>query len=361
VHEFLSRGWETQLRSLNWRQLSVPDDSAEASSNSTVFQMPLRPPPQPVTVVTSKEREPGYHYRGIAIAAKICSLLRSLQLSTYDEISPKIEYWIEHALSEQSTDPNDLVERLSSLAWDDNGSETNAAVARFLKDFHDAPHRSEQSRSFVDGLCFRVFWWFTAASAEDLVIFSQDQYRINRVATTGGESFVRVASFIGNLIEQGLLSHELVRRHLVKPLIAHHYTAQSNVQHKYYRATAICQLLVTAGDTLLQGILDSEDVQVCFETLNSEITFGRGEGLDAKKLQARSCATRSGILHRNLTCLIRSSAGSILHGWSRRRRRSEGMPQRLNGVGGKERRVRRSPKSLPKLKLPSLSLPKISP
>jgi len=311
--------------------------AAGIHSNSTAFPTPPSPPriPQAVTVVTPKEREPGYHYRGIAIAAKICGLLRALKLSTYDEISPKIEYWIEHALTEQFIDPNDLVERLSPLAWDDNGSETNAAVARFLKDFHDAPHRSEQSRSFVDGLCSRVLWWFTAASAEDLLGYSDDRRRLNRVTPSGGEGFVRAASFLGYLIDQGLLAHELVRRHLVKPLISHHYTDQGNVQNKSFRTMAIYQLLVTAGNTLLQGLLGPEDVQACFETL------GSGAGFDAEKLQVRSCATRSSALRSNMTCLVRNSAGSILHGWNRRRR-SEGTsqrPQRLNGVGWKEGRV----------------------
>ena len=98
---------------------------------------------------------------------------------------------------------------------------------------------------------------------------------------------------------------------------------------------AIYQLLVTAGNTLLQGLLGPEDVQACFETL------GSGAGFDAEKLQVRSCATRSSALRSNMTCLVRNSAGSILHGWNRRRR-SEGTsqrPQRLNGVGWKEGRV----------------------
>ena len=76
-----------------------------------------------------------YHHRGTIIGAKIYDLLHSLGPSTYDEISPKIEYWIEYALTEQSVDANDLVERLSSVAWDYGGS--GAVVARFLKEFRD--------------------------------------------------------------------------------------------------------------------------------------------------------------------------------------------------------------------------------
>jgi len=255
----------------------------------------------------------GYHHRGIAISWKIRTLLRSLRPSTYDEVSPKIEYWIEHALTEQSIDTNDLVGRLSSSAWDGNGPESNAAVVRFLKDFRDAPHRSERSRSLVDGLCSRILWWFTAASAEDLLTKSDHRCKFKKVAVVGGEGFVLAASFVGYLIEQGLLSQDHVRRHLIKSLTAHHYYSDRDKDHKTFRAAAIYQLLVAAGNTLLQGLLEPEDVQVCFETLNSQIPLGGVVGLDAVKLAVR-CATRSGASRRDLTCLVRSSAGSTPHG-----------------------------------------------
>jgi len=258
-------------------------------------------------------KEPSYNNRGVAIGTKIRSLLRVLGPSTYDEISPKIEYWIEHALTEQSVNVDDLVERLSLFAWDSRNSEFNAAVARFLKDFHDAPHRSEQARSTVDRLCTRVFRWFAAASAEDLsTTQSNNPDRDDKVAISGEEGFVRAASVVGHLIERDLLSHELVRRDLIKPLTAHHYTDRGDV-HKACRAAAIYRLLTAAGNTLLQGLLEPEDVQACFETLDSELPLGRVAGLDAEKLTVRR-ATRSYASHHDLIHLVRTFARSTPRG-----------------------------------------------
>ena len=208
----------------------------------------------------------GYHHRGAIIGARIYSLFYSLVSSTYDEVSPKIEYWIEYALTEQSVNVDDLVEQLSSMAWDSGGSD--ADIARFLKEFHDAPHRSEQARSFVDKLGERVLRWFAAASAEGLQVWTGRE--TNRVARVGGEGFMRAASFVGHLIERGLFSHELVRRHLVKPLIALHYT-DNDVTERYFRAMAIYKLFIAAKNTLLQGLLEPEDVQACFKALDAHI------------------------------------------------------------------------------------------
>jgi len=234
--------------------------------------------------------EAGYHRRGIAIGAKICRLLLSLGPSTYDEISPMIEYWIEYALTEQSVDVDDLVEQVSHWVWDQRSSESDAAAATFLKEFRDAPHRSEEARSFVDRLCSRVLLWFAAASAEDPEPWNGSN--AGRVARWGGGGWVTTALSIGHLVERGLLNRGFVRRHLVKPLITHRYVDDVDVHQKSFRAEAIYHLF-TAANTLLQGLVEPEDVQVCFKTLESEIPFGRVVGLDAVKLQVR-CATRSG-------------------------------------------------------------------
>ena len=87
---------------------------------------------------------------------------------------------------------------------------------------------------------------------------------------------MRAASFVGYLIERGLLSHELARQHLIKPLISHG-------DNNYHRASAIHQLFHTAGNTLLCGLLEPEDVQTCFEVLGPWI--GRIGGLDAVEMQ----------------------------------------------------------------------------
>jgi len=234
--------------------------------------------------------EPGYHNRGIAIGAKIRGLLCALRPSTYDEISPKIGYWIEYALTKQSMDASDLAERLSPLAWNKRGPKANGTIAKFLKEFRDAPQRSEEARSCIDGLCSRVLRWFAAASAEDPIPWNG--FGAGKVARQGGEGFVNAASFVGHLIERGMLDHELLRLHLIKPLITHHYTDGDNVEHKSFRAAAIHQLLVAAGNILLQGLIEPEDVQVCLETLDSQIPLGGVVGLNAGKLTVRR-ATRS--------------------------------------------------------------------
>ena len=198
---------------------------------------------------------PGYHNRQTALATKICSLLRSLSPSTYDEVAPKIEYWIEYVITEQFTTIDDLVERVSSVAWS-AGSQSD--ISRFLKEFRDSPHRSEPMKSFVDQLCTYVLRWFAISAAEDLQTSSDVD---DSSVTSGGWSgFTSAASFVGHLIERGLLGHDLVGRHLIKPLITHH-------SYDHYRARAIYELFVAAGSTLLQGLLEPGDVQVCFERL----------------------------------------------------------------------------------------------
>jgi hypothetical protein len=207
---------------------------------------------------------PGYHNRQPAIATKICSLLSYLNPSTYDEIAPKIEYWIEYVITEQFTTIDDLVKRVSSVAW---GAGCYSSISRFLKEFHDAPHRSELMRSFVEQLCTHVLRWFTIAAVEDL----PESHLGSSVASGGWSGFVCAASFVGHLIECGLLSHDLVRRHLVKPLITHH-------GYDHCRARAIYELFVVPGNALLQGLLEPGDVQVCFErldTLGDTILQGR--------------------------------------------------------------------------------------
>jgi hypothetical protein len=199
-------------------------------------------------------------------------LLSSLSPSTYDEIAPKIEYWIEYAITEQFVTIDDLVERVASAAWGKCSSHSD--VSRFLKEFRDAPHRLESTRSFIDKLCLYVLRWFAVAAAEDL----RPSKWGNASVTYGGvDGFVRAAQFVGHLIECGLLGHEIVRRHLIKPLVAHD-------GYNYYRTNAICQLFAAAGNTLLQGLLDPGDVQVCLEILD---TVGEERGFNRTRLNVR--------------------------------------------------------------------------
>ena len=213
------------------------------------------------------------------ICSKICSLLICLtkEPSKYKEISPKIEYWIEYVLREGFATVDELVEGVSVVAWDDGGS--FESVGRFLKEFRDAPHRSEQARSFVAQLCPYVLRWFAVASVEDLWstgISSEISYR-------GVPGFMRAAAFVGHNIRWDLLSNDLVRQHLIKPLINHHNNEEDNRSAEAVRANAIYQLFTAAGNTLLQGLLEVEDVQVCFEIFNSRCLWIRG--FDSSKLQ----------------------------------------------------------------------------
>jgi len=269
--------------------------------------------------------QPGFHNRGHYIALKICSLLTSLTRAPaeYDDIAPKIEYWIEYVLREEFATINELVEGVSCVAWDQGGS--HPSVARFLKEFHGAPHRSGQARFFVDKLCEHVLRWFAIASVEDM------SWNSSFVARSGGSGFVRVASFVGQLIDRDMLPHDLVQRHLVKPLIAHHHTDTDCT--KSIRSNAIYQLFITAGSTLLCGPLEPGDVQACFDMLNACIPFG----LTGGKLQVRS-PPRFDAPRGNLTRLVRNFAGSTPHGWCRGRE-TKAMWRRQGWARGKERRM----------------------
>jgi hypothetical protein len=212
---------------------------------------------------------PGYHNRQPVLAAKICNLLCSLTPSAYDKIAPKIEYWIEYGITEQFMTTDDLVERVSSVAWEDRGSRSD--ISRFLKEFRNAPHRSKRTRSFVDDLCLHVLRWFGIAAADDLATY----WGNGSVTSCGGGGLVRAGMFVGHLIECGLLSHDLVRRHLIKPLVAHY-------GFDYHRANAIYHLFIVAGNTLLQGLLEPGDVQVSFEMFDT--LAEKGARLDITRL-----------------------------------------------------------------------------
>ena len=259
---------------------------------------------------------PGFHNRGPYIALKIHSLLISLtkEPSEYDKITPKIEFWIENVLREEFTTVDELVEGVSLAAWDEGAS--YAGVGRFLREFRDAPHRSGQAGSFVDKLCEYVLRWFAITSVENCFL----SWNPGSVTMRGGNGFIRVASFIGHLISSGLLDHDLVRWHLVKPLIAHHYT-NGNDDGGAVRANAIYELFVTAGNTLLRGLFEPEDVQVCFGILNAQIPLRGIQGLDAGKSQVR-CVTHSDRLHRNLTFFGQEFRG-IHTTWLEQKRKEE--------------------------------------
>lgn len=206
-----------------------------------------------------------YQDRGVAVSRKIYTLFTCLDVETYEEVAPKIEYWTEWAFSQQLTTVDKLVEHLSDLAW--TTYRCPASFARFLREFRDSPRRSPQAKLFVKEFCARVFWWFAAASAEDLAMAWQK----DTVAGGGGCGFVEAASFIGHLIEYDMLDHKLVRQHLVKPLTTHHYS-QPGAPEELVRVYAVGRLFVAAGTPLLQGLLEPEDVRLCFKMLEIRLT-----------------------------------------------------------------------------------------
>ena len=214
-----------------------------------------------------------YENRLTVLAGNICGLFCDLDPSTYDEITPKIEFWVDYVLDERLATTADLADRVSSMAWDSRGSKSD--VSRFLKEFRDAPHRSQQARSFVDELCSSVLQWFPVASSEDLWA----NWTSALVSKSGGPGFIRAASFMGHLIEHSLIDHKLVRRHILKPLTTHYYN-QTYLKKQAIRAHAIYELFGAAGNTLLRGLLEPEEVKDCFEKLDTRVSFGDIGGMD---------------------------------------------------------------------------------
>ena len=205
--------------------------------------------------------------RQLVLGQNICNLLCDLNPSTHDEITPKIEFWIDYVLDEQYATTTDLADRILPIVWDARGSQSD--ISRFLKEFRDAPHRSELARTFVDELCFAVLRWFPVASSENV----WSNWREALVSKSGGPGFIHAVSFVGHLIQCGLLNHKLVRRHIFKPLTAHYYN-ESNFRKQAVRAHAIYELFASAGDTLLQGLLEPEEVQDCFKKLEIRVSIG---------------------------------------------------------------------------------------
>ena len=242
--------------------------------------------------ITMSDR-PGLHNCREHISSKIRSLLISLtnHPSDYDQITPMIERWIEYAFRDCFATADELVEEVSYVAWEIGGS--YASVGRFLKEFRGAPHRSEQARSFVTQLCPHILRWFAIASAENLPMNWSDA----GIASGGGNGFIRAASFVGHLIECGLLSRELVRQHLIKPLIDHH----GGTGGDHVRANAIYELFLAAGNGLFQGLFEAEDIRICFENLSVYGTGGSITGYDTARIQVRFI-TRTKASNLSITC-----------------------------------------------------------
>jgi hypothetical protein len=258
---------------------------------------------RPATLLTAPRPTMGYQSRRGPICSKICSMLITLAdgTSNYDHIAPKIEYWIEYVLREGFASVDELVEGISGVAWGSvQGS--YASIGRFFREFSDAPHRSEQAKSFVSQFSLYVLRWFAIASIEDLgnLLLQGGWCHLTGSISPGATSgFINAASFIGYLIKWGLLSHELIQRHLIKPLTNHLDNHVYETSPGAIRAKAIYQLLTAAGDTLLQGLLKPDDVQDCFNMLDAR-PHEKME-FDSEKVKVR-CTTRGYSSRLSLTC-----------------------------------------------------------
>ena len=286
-----------------------------------------------------------YHNCGISVSGKIYDIFRQLNPQTCGDLTPRIESWIEVALTQELTTVDELIVRVSNLAWFGPGDGFHSSFARFLKRFRDSSRRSEQARSFVDGVCARLFRWFAAASADDIEMNQTP----GNTAQNGGTGFVEGTSTVGLLIECQLLDHELVRLHLIKRL-THHYPYPPG-SARTVRASAIYRLFAVAGNTLLRGLLELEDVQVCFEMLETQLSSSiQTDGLSTANLKVWRAIYAS---HRNtLTCTIRNSVSFMPYGSSSVTRRDETTKKWMEVVN-------LLPKSLQTLKHPLPSLPKI--
>jgi hypothetical protein len=260
----------------------------------------------------------GHHDLQIVLVAAICNLFRNLDPSAYDDIAPSLEYWIEYGLNERLATVGDLVEQVSALAWKDDIS--HSCISRFLQEFRGTPSRSERARSFVDGLCVHILRWFAIASAHDIGL---DQVT-GWVALSGGPGFVSAASLVGHLIERGLLGRELVRRHLSKPLATHYYDGRGGGE-RAVRANAIYRLFTVAGDTLLRGFLEPEEVQVCFERIEARLSLGHKPGLDTPDVARLNVWRDSHLdqLCQDLTYLINQELREIHTIWLRQSEEEE--------------------------------------
>ena len=80
-----------------------------------------------------------------------------------------------------------------------------------------------------------------------------------------------------------LLGRELVRRHPTKSLTNHHDNNDAVESPWAVRARAIYELFTAAGNTLFRGFLDPDDVQACFNILDT--WSQRKMGFDVAKLK----------------------------------------------------------------------------
>ena len=183
-------------------------------------------------------------------------------------------------------------------------------------------------------MCPYVLRWFAIAAVENLRTYSS-----YGEISSGGGAFVRAASFVGCLIEFGLLDRELVQRHLTKSLTNHHYDDYKMDSNEALRANPIYELFTAAENTLLQGLLEPGDVQACFDVLDT--WSRRGVKFSATKLKVQQ-TVHNNTSSCDLTC--RQKFRDIHTAWMQQAeaQRSPGETEE-NEVGGGQDMVAADP------------------
>ena len=159
-----------------------------------------------------------------------------------------------------------------------------------------------------------------------------------KIANRGGRGFVYAASLVGRLINHGLLSQELIRQHLIKPLI-NHYDEDNDSEPNWerIRANAIYYLFVAAGNTLFQGLLEAEDVRACFEILDAQNTIRKITEYSVARVKVWF-TTHTNASQRSLICGSGTSRDSHRLVTAEGRRRAKGCREDSGMPGGRRGR-----------------------
>jgi hypothetical protein len=161
---------------------------------------------------TTMSDRPGYHHRQPILAAHICRLLYSLGSSTYDETAPKIDHWVECVIAEQFTTTGGLVGRVPSMTWGYRGSRSNLSWFSKESSLRCTPPLRAPEIHRLRGVYFGGFQQPQRTASPSIVMPPP-------VVSGGSDGFVRAGLFIGHLVGRGLPSYDLVRKHLIKPLV----------------------------------------------------------------------------------------------------------------------------------------------
>lgn len=229
--------------------------------------------------------------------------LRSLQA---DE--RRFADWLEYVLDEGLLVVGDIVGDTSIDMWEGKVNDMEK-TGKVLKELC-APNRSEKAKSFVHCLYIRMLHRFAAASLEMEVKAKNGEWRLSKGGIPGFEA---AASPVGHLIALGLMSPDLVWRHLTWPLFGLCPLYYEGIP--YHRAVVIKKLFHIAGKTLVKG-LKVKEIQDCLCILNDHKDM-LNEDLQGANVEVQ-WSVHDNALHWSLTCeqdickMLREHRNSIL-------------------------------------------------